>query len=551
MRADRRGKDEEEGKQGVISLFVENLPESLHWKGFWFAFARHGEVVNVYIARKKSRGDKRFGFVRMENMRDVNRAIQRLNGFILHGSRLVVKIAKDKHGWKRNTAGRSQPLETKQTGNGKDDDAVVQMMVAKGSVEETTGNGKLKRIIGHVENEDLWKLRRCLVGVMDTVCSVFSIHNRLLKWGLGEINVQRLGAKRYLLTILDEELSLMLEDVNWLYLKEIFSDVIHWSEKMSYSERATWLEIRGLPLHCWNNVSLKKIAALWGSFEALGENDNHSLDCEKATVLISTNQMKRIEEVIEWKKIKKVNEKTEESVSESKSETEKKDKAEVEVDRSWSGMEEEAQEAMWAGRDFINEGNREKEIPRGPINFSELLGEVPKVETANGRVENTADTINGEEKLTDQEGENNNCLVGSGNEEMDGNSDQELNTLAGHEANPRKISGSQSGPELSRGEVTNHVDHMGYDAVRVEESNKQLPEAKKKWADSLNEKINTGKSWSRLSNGANNPKKNWIGIFFAEFEDKKEKKRKKKAKKFGSLLEIQNNSISDECLIYA
>ncbi|KAK8662178.1 hypothetical protein V6N13_091765 [Hibiscus sabdariffa] len=164
MRADRRGKDEEEGKQGVISLFVENLPESLHWKGLWFAFSRHGEVVNVYIARKRSRGGKRFGFVRMENMRDANRAIQRLNGFILHGSRLVVKIARDKHGWKRNTACRSQPPEPKQIGNGKDDDAVVQMMVAKGSVEETTGNGKLKRITGHVENEDLWKLRRCLVG---------------------------------------------------------------------------------------------------------------------------------------------------------------------------------------------------------------------------------------------------------------------------------------------------------------------------------------------------------------------------------------------------
>ncbi|KAK8633330.1 hypothetical protein V6N13_014176 [Hibiscus sabdariffa] len=106
MRADRRGKDEEEGKQGVISLFVENLPESLHWKGVWFAFARHGEVVNVYITRKRSRWGKRFGFVRMENMRDANRAIQRLNGFTLYGSRLVVKIARDKHGWKRNIAGR-------------------------------------------------------------------------------------------------------------------------------------------------------------------------------------------------------------------------------------------------------------------------------------------------------------------------------------------------------------------------------------------------------------------------------------------------------------
>ncbi|KAK8531043.1 hypothetical protein V6N13_038881 [Hibiscus sabdariffa] len=187
-RADRRGNDEE-GKQGVISLFVENLPESLHWKGLWFAFARYGEVVNVYIARKRSRGGKRFGFVRMENMGDANRAIQRLNGFVLYGSRLVVKIARDTQGWKRSTAGRSQSFEPKQTRNGKNVDAVVQKMVAKGSAEEDTGNGKLKRITGHVENEDLWKLRRCLVGVMDTVCSVSSIHDKLLKWGLGDINV--------------------------------------------------------------------------------------------------------------------------------------------------------------------------------------------------------------------------------------------------------------------------------------------------------------------------------------------------------------------------
>ncbi|KAK8613649.1 hypothetical protein V6N13_101406 [Hibiscus sabdariffa] len=365
----------------------------------------------------------------------------------------------------------------------------------------------------------------------------------------------------------------MLEDVNWSYLKEIFSDVIHWSEKMSYSERVTWLEIRGLPLHCWNSVSLKKIAALWGSFEALGENDNHSLDCEKATVLISANQVKRIEEVIEveigdkvfqigikeigfndgtpyplcnkWKKVEKVNEKTEESVSESKAETEKKDKAEVEVDRSWSGMKEEAQEAMLAGRDFINEGNREKETSMGKINFSELMGEVPKVETANGRLENTADTINGEEKLADQKGGNNDYLVGSGNEEMDGISDQELNNSAGLEAGPRKNSVSQSELELSGREGTNPVDHMGYDEEIVQGSNKQLPEAKKKWADSLNEKLNTGKSWSRLSNGANTSEEELERDFFAELEEKKGKMRKKKTKKFGSLLEIQNNSISE------
>ncbi|KAL4313429.1 hypothetical protein GQ457_01G010340 [Hibiscus cannabinus] len=40
-------------------------------------------------------------------------------------------------------------------------------------------------------------------------------------------------------------------------------------------------------------------AGLWGSFEALGENDKHTMDREKVRVLIATNQVKRIKEIID------------------------------------------------------------------------------------------------------------------------------------------------------------------------------------------------------------------------------------------------------------
>ncbi|KAK8709220.1 hypothetical protein V6N13_060245 [Hibiscus sabdariffa] len=94
-----------EAREGAISLFVENLPERLHWKILWFAFARRGEVVNVYIARRRSRGDKRFRFVMMKNLEEADRVTQRFNGTTLYGLRLVVKIARDNqgHDWKRNT----------------------------------------------------------------------------------------------------------------------------------------------------------------------------------------------------------------------------------------------------------------------------------------------------------------------------------------------------------------------------------------------------------------------------------------------------------------
>ncbi|KAK8570806.1 hypothetical protein V6N13_103208 [Hibiscus sabdariffa] len=287
-----------DGKQEVTTLFVENIPATLHWKGLWFAFARHGDVVNVYIARKLSRGGKRFGFVRMKERIDAVKAIERLQGFVLYGSRLTVKLANAQGGSRLTSVNLSNiddfRREARRVRINKEDET-----------EKVTGDQNLseeskhKRLSGHVENEDLWGLRRCLVEETTTVCSLSYIHNRLIEWGVREIKIQRMGAKLFLLTIADEDLFLLLEDLNWSYLKEIFSKVTLWSEKMNYLERATWLEVRGIPILGWNYTNLKKIAELWGTFEFLGENANHTLDCERVTVLISTKQVKRIEEEIE------------------------------------------------------------------------------------------------------------------------------------------------------------------------------------------------------------------------------------------------------------
>ncbi|KAK8635514.1 hypothetical protein V6N13_004248 [Hibiscus sabdariffa] len=97
--------------------------------------------------------------------------------------------------------------------------------------EVTGGNAmKYKRIIGHVETEDIWKCKRCLIGKMETICNTSSIMMRLQEWGLGEIRVQRLRGKTFLITIENEDSFMMLEDLNWSYLKEIFVEVTFWSE---------------------------------------------------------------------------------------------------------------------------------------------------------------------------------------------------------------------------------------------------------------------------------------------------------------------------------
>ncbi|KAK8617679.1 hypothetical protein V6N13_080586 [Hibiscus sabdariffa] len=90
-----------------------------------------------------------------------------------------------------------------------------------------------------------------------------------------------------------------MEKQQWSLLKEIFLEVCYWSETFKILDRTTWVEVVGIPLHCWNYLTFKRIAERWGSLVALGENLNQIQGCEKMTLLISTSQMKKIEEVME------------------------------------------------------------------------------------------------------------------------------------------------------------------------------------------------------------------------------------------------------------
>ncbi|KAK8993157.1 hypothetical protein V6N11_033261 [Hibiscus sabdariffa] len=53
-------------QKGAFSLYVDNLPESLHWQGLWHFFGQHVDVVDAYIANKLNKRGRRFGFVTFE-----------------------------------------------------------------------------------------------------------------------------------------------------------------------------------------------------------------------------------------------------------------------------------------------------------------------------------------------------------------------------------------------------------------------------------------------------------------------------------------------------
>ncbi|KAK8610610.1 hypothetical protein V6N13_081766 [Hibiscus sabdariffa] len=163
---------------GIITLYVGNLSEKLHWCGLRQAIGRHGDLVDAYIAKKLDRQGKLFGFVRYSNMRVVP---QSLNQSRAEGI------------GERNIAIESQKLEEAR------------------KVAVNGNNGGCKKISGFVDNKTLWMLGKCLVGTMAKDYSTKEVEERLHQWGLGDTLVKRLGGRDYLLKLVDEELLQVLE----------------------------------------------------------------------------------------------------------------------------------------------------------------------------------------------------------------------------------------------------------------------------------------------------------------------------------------------------
>ncbi|KAK8662432.1 hypothetical protein V6N13_092006 [Hibiscus sabdariffa] len=263
-------------------------------------------------------------FVRYSSKVDAERTIERLLGFVLYGSKISVSFAKvvtkTQQGRKTGMSQNLKGIQTNQEACSTDKKPSYREIVKRNleeygseassshiadtaepsNREEKSSSDKVyKRVIGHIEEETLWKLGRCLIGTMATVCSSSMVKERLNKWGLGEITVKSLGGRDFFIEINDPELYKLLEDLHWSYLKEVFINVEPWSESYKLRERVTWVQVSGIPLQCWNNITFNRIAEMWGYLLAMGENANQIRDCYKVNLLLSVKQEEKIDECLQ------------------------------------------------------------------------------------------------------------------------------------------------------------------------------------------------------------------------------------------------------------
>ncbi|KAK8514886.1 hypothetical protein V6N13_121835 [Hibiscus sabdariffa] len=239
----RQGDGNQQGKSAArtVTLIVFNLPEKLHWKGLWFLF-NHGEVVDSFIPRNRSLGGYRFGFVQFAMMEDAMRALDKLDGFTIYGSRVRVHLTRHQscHLFGRKSApSKSLSMRTK-------------------TLQDKENQQSIHSAKGVVDDENIKILKICMdKESLDKAKSEY------------EESLQR-----------------------W------FKKLSLWSEDVVACNRQTWIACQGIPVHAWNEETFKNIASIWGELISVNENTIKPISFSRANIQILTNNFDRLNEEI-------------------------------------------------------------------------------------------------------------------------------------------------------------------------------------------------------------------------------------------------------------
>ena len=76
------------------SIFVSNIPWNATVQDLWDTCNKWGVVIDIYIAVKRSKSGHRFGFVRFENVNDINMLVSNLRTAWMGGFHLFADVEK-------------------------------------------------------------------------------------------------------------------------------------------------------------------------------------------------------------------------------------------------------------------------------------------------------------------------------------------------------------------------------------------------------------------------------------------------------------------------
>lgn len=267
-----------------VIFFVSNIPGGCSRGSLLGIFEEYGDVFDIYIAKKKDKAGRIFGFVKYRNVKDDLLLEESLQKLTVHNTRLVVFRAKfDRYGNKMEYS-PSHIQHVPESG------APFQSVNQLGGLNQSCRNAPISGapmatqaikipsdVVAHSD-----RFNSTLVGRVVDFLTLRNIHNYIVVTKFQGLSIRYLGGFYVMLTFSDPTDSdeFLKAQETW---SKWFSSLARWvGQSISY-ERIAWIRILGVPPHLWDKSVLDAIGnhvgkVIQGS-QVSWEEANWSQDC--------------------------------------------------------------------------------------------------------------------------------------------------------------------------------------------------------------------------------------------------------------------------------
>ncbi|KAL7212350.1 hypothetical protein ACSBR2_015102 [Camellia fascicularis] len=290
---------------GLVTIFVDNIPESMDPKGLFNLFSKFGIVKDVFIPGKRRQATRsRFGFVRYDCEVAAAMAIQKADGLWCDNKALLVKRAE----YQKSL--RSGLMENKGLQRGEDGKRTnqrfywkqVQSHGVKKSYAEALVKGgpsvSEKVVIKAYEEGNGWR-HESLVVRLSSFLAEKEFRAEPCSRGLKDVIVRECGGRIVLLTFSSvqqmKEGKVQLQ--NWG--QKWCDSVEEWEDgQFVEQERCVWLYCFGIPINLWSVTTFQSIASHWRLVVQFEDDINDLQTFQQVRVRILTRNMEMINSTV-------------------------------------------------------------------------------------------------------------------------------------------------------------------------------------------------------------------------------------------------------------
>ncbi|KAM0071560.1 putative RNA-directed DNA polymerase [Helianthus debilis subsp. tardiflorus] len=306
-----------------MTFIVQNLPESTSKTVLRKAFQPLGYVSDAYVARKKDKKGKCFGFIRLMGVENVDAIVVEMNRVLILNSKVSVSLAKyDKNHKKfiytsKFTGGKvwraKEPTFEDQPNNHAYDFRGSKVQSGKsfaslfhnGTSDSNEGQLHCAKTISIVSKGSKYPLHcrgRSIHGVAKDLETINNMNKLLTQEGLRNFGLSYIGGLSVLVTLGTPEL---VRDVMTNYsenLSKVFRSFQVWKGDDLPTDRIVYLRVSGVPVHLRDSSVYDDIGGLFGKVVQESSFSWVDSDNSEGSTLVLVPLGKRIEEtvVINW-----------------------------------------------------------------------------------------------------------------------------------------------------------------------------------------------------------------------------------------------------------